>query len=57
MQEICVNEFKTENMEYINADLGSYLYFLKLWPNKDVKQKMLILEKYKKLCYINNSLF
>ena len=57
MQEICVNEFKTENMEYINADLGSYLYFPKPWPNKDVKQIMLILEKYKKLCYINNSLF
>ena len=30
MQEICVNEFKTEKMEYINADLGSYLYFPKL---------------------------
>ena len=30
MQEICINEYKTKNVEYINADLSSYLYFPKL---------------------------
>ena len=57
MQEICINEFKTENVEYINADLSCYLYFPKLWPNKDIKQKMLVLEKDRKLCYIISLLF